>query len=170
MTHPSSLAYAHCFLAVQACMSHDVQRTRNYAEAAIELGQRHGLPSWMAMASAPRGWALIEQGQAAEGLTQLQDGTAALRARGFAHFAPFFLALQAETWQRITVPREASADVSAAWAIVQNGADRFWMAELHRLEGELIRAEGRDGKITEHWAMADMLSLMQQLGAVPAPS
>lgn len=27
-----------------------------------------------------------------------------------------------------------------------------------------------DGKITEHWALADMLSLMQQLGVVPAPS
>ena len=26
-----------------------------------------------------------------------------------------------------------------------------------------------DGKITEHWAVADMLSLMQQLGAIPPP-
>lgn len=28
----------------------------------------------------------------------------------------------------------------------------------------------RGGKITEHWAVGDMLSLMQQLGAVPGPS
>jgi len=26
-----------------------------------------------------------------------------------------------------------------------------------------------DGKITEHWTVGDMLSLMQQLGAVPTP-
>ncbi len=28
----------------------------------------------------------------------------------------------------------------------------------------------RGGKITEHWAVGDMLSLMQQLSAVPGPS
>ncbi len=26
-----------------------------------------------------------------------------------------------------------------------------------------------DGKITEHWAVADMLGLMQQLGVIPPP-
>ena len=28
----------------------------------------------------------------------------------------------------------------------------------------------KEGRITEHWAVGDMLSLMQQLGAVPGPS
>jgi predicted ester cyclase len=27
----------------------------------------------------------------------------------------------------------------------------------------------KDGKITEHWTVGDMLSLMQQIGAVPSP-
>ena len=27
----------------------------------------------------------------------------------------------------------------------------------------------KDGKITEHWTVGDMLSLMQQIGAVPGP-
>ena len=28
----------------------------------------------------------------------------------------------------------------------------------------------KDGKITEHWTVGDMLSLMQQLSAIPAPT
>ena len=28
----------------------------------------------------------------------------------------------------------------------------------------------KDGKLTEHWTVGDMLSLMQQLGAIPAPT
>ena len=28
----------------------------------------------------------------------------------------------------------------------------------------------KGGKITEHWTVGDLLSLMQQLGAIPAPT
>ena len=35
------------------------------------------------MATALRGWALVEQGQTAEGLAQLKEGITAWRARGF---------------------------------------------------------------------------------------
>jgi len=33
---------------------------------------------------------------------------------------------------------------------------------------DILRFEG--DKIAEHWGEADMLSMMQQLGAIPAPS
>jgi DNA-binding SARP family transcriptional activator/predicted ATPase len=144
MTHASSRAYAYCFLAVQACMGHDVPGARDDAEAAIDLGQRHGLPVWTAMAMALRGWALIQQRQEMQGLARLQDGTAAFRATGFAHFTPFFLGLQAEACLQMAVLEDAAATLSAACAIVHNGADRFWMAELHRLAGELVRAGAQD--------------------------
>jgi predicted ATPase len=101
------------------------------------------------MATALRGWALVEQGQAAEGLAQLQDGTAVWQAIGFAHFSPVFLGLQAEACLRMTMPKEASSAVSAAYDIVRNGTDRFWMAELHRLEGELVRAESQNRREAE---------------------
>jgi predicted ATPase len=149
MTHPPSLAYAHCFLAMQAWMAHDVPATRGHAGAAIELGQRHGTPSWTAMATILRGWALVEQGQFAAGLAQLQAGTAAWQAIGFAHFTPIFLGMQAETYLQMDRPGEAATAVAAAWAIVRKGMDRFWLAELHRLEGELVRAEGRNGQEAE---------------------
>ena len=145
MTHPASLALCHCHLAKHACIRHDVEATFDHAEAAVRLGQLYGLPSWTALATALRGWALIELGQKAEGLAQLRDGTAAWQARGFTHFVPFFLGLRAEACLKLEMQTEATGAVSAARTIVKNGADRYWLAELHRLEGELARAEGRDG-------------------------
>ena len=71
-SHPTSLAYAHCFLAIGACLRRDAQGARHDAEEGIRLGQSYGLPSWTALATTLRGWALVEQGQAAEGLTAVE--------------------------------------------------------------------------------------------------
>ena len=50
---------------------------------------------------------------------------------------------------------EGTAAVSAARAIVQSGGDRYWMAELSRLHGELLRAQGRDsGEAEAHFRQA----------------
>jgi DNA-binding SARP family transcriptional activator/predicted ATPase len=149
LTHPSSLALGHCLLAIYACMSHDVEATFDHAEGAIRLDQLHGLPSWAAMATALRGWALIEQGQAAWGRTQLRDGTTMWQARGFVHFSPFFLGLQAEACLNMRLLKEATIALSAACATARNGAERYWMAELQRLQGELTRLEGRDAREAE---------------------
>jgi predicted ATPase len=97
------------------------------------------------MATALRGWALVEQGQTAEGLAQMRDSTTAWQARGFRHFTPFFLGLQAEAYWQMAMLEDAAATLLAVYAIVDSGADRFWKAELHRLAGELARAEVRDG-------------------------
>jgi predicted ATPase/DNA-binding SARP family transcriptional activator len=148
MTHASSLGCGQSLLAMQACMRHDLEATLDHAEAALGLGQRHGLPSWTAMATALRGWALIERGEGAEGDVQLQEGTARWRARGFAHFSPFLLGLQAEARLKRAMLEEAAAALSEANALTQNG-DRYWVAELERLEGELARAQGRNGKEAE---------------------
>ena len=162
MVHPSSQAYAHCLLAMQACIRHDAQKARDHAEEAIRLGQLHGLPSWTAMATALRGWTLIEQGQVAEGLAQLNEGTTVWRAIGYETFAPFFLALQAEACLRVRKLEEGIAAVSAAQAIAQSGGDRYWMAELNRLHGELLRAQGKDGGTVEAHFRQAMETARQQ--------
>ncbi len=144
MSHPSSLAYAHAYLALLACAHRDAQAARDHAEAAIRLGELHGLPMWTAMGTALRGWALTQQGQAAEGLAQLEEGANLWRARGFQHFLPHFLSLQVETCLETGRLKKAAAALSEARAIVQSGTDRYWAAELHRLRGELLRAQGGD--------------------------
>jgi predicted ATPase len=144
MTHPLSLAYAWAYLAMHASMQHEPQEARDQAEEAISLCELHGLPSWRAMGVALRGWALTQQGQAAEGLAQLEEGTNRWRARGFRHLLPLFLSLQAETCLETGRLEKATAALSEARAIVQAGTDLYWEAELDRLDGEVLRAQGGD--------------------------
>jgi adenylate cyclase len=148
-SHPSSLAYAHCWLAKGACARRDAQVARRHAEEAIRLGQSYELPSWTALATALRGWALVEQGQAMQGLAQLSQGITAWRARGFEHFVPFFLALQVESCLKTYKLEEAVAAIGVARTAVQYGGDRYWAAELSRLQGDVAKAQGKDDREVE---------------------
>ena len=54
----------------------------------------------------------------------------------------FFLSLQVEPCLETQKLEKAAAALSAAGAVVESGTDRYWVAELHRLRGELLRAQG----------------------------
>jgi adenylate cyclase len=143
-THPTSLAYAHCFLAMGACLRRDAERARQEAEEAIGLGQAHGLPSWTAFAMVLQGWALVEQGCPEPGLAHIQEGATAWQARGFKHMVPFLLTLQAEACLQARRLDDAAAPLARARTIVEEGTDIFWRAEVYRLSGELLW-QGEDG-------------------------
>jgi predicted ATPase len=149
LSHPSSLAFARWQLALHAYLRCDPQVTGEHAEAGIRLGRLHGLPPWTAFATALRGWSLIEQGETAEGWNTLDDGISAWRATGFEHFSPFLLALKAEVCLKLERLEEGIAAAATALNITGRGGDRFWLAELYRLHGELQKALGKDDRAVE---------------------
>jgi len=144
MSHPTSQGYALGLMAMHAYLRHDVQGARDRAERAIGLGEERYLPIAKAMATPLRGWALAEQGATEEGIADLVGGTTAWRTPGNEHFSPFFLALQAETFLQAGKPAEGITALATAQTIVRNGGDRYWQAELYRLNGELLRAQNGD--------------------------
>jgi predicted ester cyclase len=150
-THPASQAYAYCLLAMQACLRSATKDTLDYAATAIEIAQLHGLSSWSYLATALKGQALIEQEEVDEGAALLQEGIQAWQARGFAHFTPFLLSLQAAACMKLRKLNDGMDAVLAAQAIVKNGCDRYWEAELYRLHGELHSALGMDDQNVERY-------------------
>jgi predicted SnoaL-like aldol condensation-catalyzing enzyme len=42
--------------------------------------------------------------------------------------------------------------------------------EAHEIVTEVDMLRVRDGQVTEHWGIMDAMSMMQQLGAMPAPA
>jgi DNA-binding SARP family transcriptional activator/predicted ATPase len=169
VVHPTSQAIARCMLANSACMRRDGEAALRYAEAGVRLGQAHRLPSWKALASAFQGWALADRGESAEGLAQLIEGTAAWRAMGTRHFAPFLLGLQAEACLKAQKVAEGLAASADGLEIAQSGGDTYWLPELCRVRGELLWAGGqdvdsveacfRDAQATAHQQAARMLEL-----------
>lgn len=164
MTQPSSRAYAFCHLAKQACMLGEVQAVSEHAGAAIQIARLHGLESWLALASALQGWALCRQGLTADGQELLNDGIAAWRSRGLTHWTPFLLSLQAEACLQTQDFQIGLRAITTALEIGQSRGDLYWLAELYRLQGELLWAGGEDqGSVAAHFQQA--IEIARQQGA-----
>jgi predicted ATPase len=68
---------------------------------------------------------------------------------GALHFTPFLLALQAETALKAHQWEVGRAALADGLAIACGGGDTYWLAELQRLRGEMLRAEGQDSGMVE---------------------
>jgi predicted ATPase len=119
------------------------------APALAALAAEHGFALWQAAGMAFDGWLLAERGRAAEGIARIEDGLVAYRATGAALFVPYFLALVGTTHGaagRAAVGRHLLAE---ALDRVQRTGERWFEAELHRLQGELLRPTGADRAMAE---------------------
>ena len=103
----------------------------------ITLSGEQGFPFWLACGTILRGWALAEQGQGEEGIAQMRQGLAAQQATGAEMYRPYCLALLAEAYGKVGQPEEGLNMLAEALAIVNKNGERFYEAELYRLQGEL---------------------------------
>jgi len=142
LDHPFSTAFALNFVAQLHQFRREAKATQEQAEAAISLCAEQGFDFYQAMGSCLRGWALFVQGQTTEGMAQLRQGVAAWKATGAVVLVSYYLALLAEMlWQ--TGQTETGLETLAeALATVEESGERFWEAEIYRLEGELLYSRG----------------------------
>ena len=97
-----------------------------------------GLPIWLAAATILRGWAMAEQGRNEEGIAQIQEGLAALRATGAEVERPHDLCLLAEACMETGRLDDGLSALTEALAVADEHEDRVYEAETHRLKGELL--------------------------------
>jgi predicted ATPase len=84
-----------------------------------------------------RGWALAEQGQGEEGITQIRQGMAAFQALGQELGRPYHFALLAGAYGKVGQVEEGLSVLVEALALVDKTGERFYEAELYRLKGQL---------------------------------
>src|SRR5262249_50098611 len=95
----------------------------------------------------PHGWALAMQGQEKEGIQQIQQALAAVRATGTKERRPHHLALLAEAYGKTGQVEEGLTTLDEALPAGDRTGGRWYEAELYRLKGELtLQQESQKAK------------------------
>jgi class 3 adenylate cyclase/predicted ATPase len=139
LAHPVSLANAQFWVAWVHQFRREQTAAQEQAEAAITLATAQGFPLGVVFGTLIRGWALVAQGQAAEGIGQIRQSLADWRATGGELHRPYFLALLAEACGSVGAIEEGLCVLDEALTTVHNTTARQWEAELYRLKGELLK-------------------------------
>ncbi|MBI4233202.1 MAG: hypothetical protein HY686_02040, partial [Chloroflexi bacterium] len=145
LSHPHSLAYALTGAAWVYQFRREPQGVQERTEELIALSTDQGFSFFLPLGVIPRGWVLVEQGQAEEGIAQMRQGLAAYRATGAELASTYLIALLAEGYGKGGQPEEGLRVLTEALTAVERTGERFYEAELYRLKGELLRqtADGR---------------------------
>lgn len=139
LSHPISLAFA---LSV-ACRLHfvlgDARTVQVLADELIALTTEQGFAFFLAMGTAYRGWTMVEAGEAEQGMYLLRRGIEGFQASGAAWTLPFYLSQLATAHVKMGRPEDALGQLSEALALTEKSGVRWFEAELHRRQGELLR-------------------------------
>jgi len=90
-----------------------------------------------------QGWALAEQGQSEEGISQIRQGLATCQAIGSGLWQSYHLVLLAEAYGKAGQAENGLAVLAEALTVVDKSGERFYEAELYRLRGELTLAQSK---------------------------
>jgi predicted ATPase len=116
----------------------EVHTARERFAVALALASEQGLAQWWSISLHEWGWALAAQGQHEEGIAQMCQGIAALRATGSKLALPRLLVRLAEAYGHSAQTQEGLCLLAERLAVTDDPGGRRYEAELHRLKGELL--------------------------------
>jgi DNA-binding SARP family transcriptional activator/predicted ATPase len=141
--HPFSQAIALDYATMLHVFRGESRLALERGREVVALCARHGFAYYLAMANILTGWAEAAEGDTAAGLAQLRDGIEGMRQLGAELRLSYYFALLAETFRRAGLIGEASASLSTGFAFASKNGEAWPVAELHRVQGELLAAEGK---------------------------
>jgi predicted ATPase len=139
VAHAPSLAHAESLAAILAQCCRDVPAVQGHADALQALGVEYGWAHRLERARLLHGWVLAMQGEAARGVAQIRQGVAATQGGGLKLLHPYFLALLAEAYGQDLQPEAGLQVLAEAVTLMATTEERWWEAEVYRLQGELLR-------------------------------
>ena len=161
--HPHTTAFGLTCVAMACQFRGEVQEALTWADKVIALcGERNDW-AWQIWSMFIRAWALSELGQPLQGLVLMRQLAERWRARGISAGVSYNLSMLAGLYLKLGRMEEGLATVREALAVVKSTGERLCEAELHRLQGEFLRADGREREARSRFSAA--LALAHRQGA-----
>ena len=109
-----------------------------------------------------RGRATVDRGLVEAGLEEMQRGLAEWEATGTRVWRSLHLGLLADAWLEAGDVERAQETLEEAFKFVEETGERMMEAELHRLQGDTLLAEGDDALAEHHYRQAVDVARAQQ--------
>jgi predicted ATPase len=162
LSHPFTMAYALAFEAWLANDCRDAQIAQKQAKKAMTLASRQGLDWFQMLGALLYGFALVHLGDVEFGFTHIDEGMRGFHSTGQDIYRPYALALLAQAHAKMGHVETGLDALTEALEFADRTADRFWEAELHRLQGELLLEQGETAGAEKSLCQALHIARRQQ--------
>ncbi len=142
--HPHTTAYAFTCVAMACQFRGDVLGASTWAAKVIDICSERSYWAWQTLSMFIKAWTLSEQGQLQESLASMRQLVGRWWALGISAAVPYNLGLLAGLHLKLRQIPEGLATVQEALNWEEATGERLCEAELHRLYGELLRADGKE--------------------------
>jgi predicted ATPase len=142
--HFNSIAYSLCFVSLLIMVRRDIETLRRTASELMQLSERHNASYWALWARPMLGWIKAQDGDVESGIQEMHESTEALGNQNANLWVPQTLLLEAEILGRAGHYRRAYRLLDEAEALIEPLDQRFYEAELYRVRGVVMLAEGTD--------------------------
>ncbi|MEM7023172.1 MAG: AAA family ATPase [Pseudomonadota bacterium] len=165
LSHPFSLAYALSHGSFVFQFLGEEKAVRLHVEEAIGLAKQQGFPVTLASAHHLLGWVHARSGDPGAGLAEMAKGGEIARGAAMGVQRPYFLTLAADAHQRRGDLGRALGALADAKFLIEKHEERWWEAEVRRLEGNLILARPGEAVSEAEICFAEALEVARQQNA-----
>jgi hypothetical protein len=139
---PQDLAWALANVGILHNVLRDPLEAERFSRECVELAREHRLSQWFAFGQAYLGKALCSHGDPQAGIRLQEEGMSRLLAAGSVAATTRLRIWLAESLIGVGELQRARTQLEAAHGHRETYGEAFFAAELERLTGELLRAEG----------------------------
>jgi len=143
LAHPFGLAYALNMNAFLHQLRREQDPTEKQAAAGTALATDQGFQYLVLWGTSHRGWALVANGQAEAGITQIRSATTARRESGAEMLQSFYLGVLADAYRTSCQTETGLSTIAEALAFARRSEEGFYEAELYRVKGELLLQQSK---------------------------